>query len=302
MIHAGLLALTGASGLAAAWQQFAGPGDVVGIKVNPNGLEQLVSSPAAIMEIVQGLISAGVEAQNILIYERYAPLMATLAPWFPSWLKTAYATPTDYTDDQTGMIGYDAEHFVDLPGVLNTWQSASNPQHTRSFAAQFITRRVTKLINLAVLKEHNAAGVTLCMKNLSHGLSNNVNRSHPGGAYHFTTYIPAVVSMNVIRYKVVLNIIDGIHGLYEWGPRGDPKYLFAHKTMYFSTDAVAIDRIGWNVIDAARQANGLPVTAKSTAFMKPGPFCQPQYINSAAQLGLGEDRLDRIDLRKTVLS
>ncbi len=153
---------------------------------------------------------------------------------------------------------YDSHHYVDLP-IFLPWQDPKNPAHRRSFAAQFITTKVNKLINLAVLKDHNAAGVTLALKNLSHGLTNNVNRAHPGPPQHFfTTYVPAVVWMPVIRYKVVLNIIDGVNGLYESGPNGNPIYNWEHRTIYFATDAVAIDRIGWRVIDEKRVQMHLP--------------------------------------------
>ena len=41
-------------------------------------------------------------------------------------------------------------------------------------------REVNKLINLPVLKDHQSAGVTLALKNLSHGLVNNVNPAATG--------------------------------------------------------------------------------------------------------------------------
>ena len=43
----------------------------------------------------------------------------------------------------------------------------------------FVTKQVNKVINLPVLKHHQSAGVTIALKNMSHGMVNNVNRSHP---------------------------------------------------------------------------------------------------------------------------
>jgi len=82
----------------------------------------------------------------------------------------AWASPA-YSDFQQDIEGYDPEHFVDLPMVLRG-DDLRNPTATRSYAARFITQQVTKLINVPVLKSHNAAGVTLALKNLSHGLVN----------------------------------------------------------------------------------------------------------------------------------
>src|SRR5208337_5076994 len=123
----------------------------------------------------------------------------------------------------------------------------------RSYAAQFITREVNKLINVPVLKDHQSAGVTLALKNLSHGLVNNVNRSHRTTSLNAcNAFIPAVVAMPVIRNKTVLHILDGVKGVYHGGPGAPPQFVWEHKTLYFATDPVALDHIGWEVIAAKR--------------------------------------------------
>ncbi len=55
----------------------------------------------------------------------------------------------------------------------------TNPAARRSQVARFMTQEVKKLINLPALKDHQSAGVTLALKNLSHGLVNNVSRKPP---------------------------------------------------------------------------------------------------------------------------
>ncbi len=49
---------------------------------------------------------------------------------------------------------------------------------TRSYLAQVVSQEVTKIINVPTLKDHSAAGVTGCLKNLGYGSFNNVARSH----------------------------------------------------------------------------------------------------------------------------
>jgi uncharacterized protein (DUF362 family) len=173
----------------------------------------------------------------------------------------------------------------------------------RSYAAQFIAKQVNKLINVPVLKDHQSAGVTLALKNLSHGLVNNVNRSH--GTYSLNacgSFIPAVVSMPVIRNKAVLHILDGIKGLYHGGPGARPQFVWEHQTMYFATDPVALDHIGWKVIDDKRVAVGMPRLVDD----KPDNFShfvhrQPEHIEIAGALGLGEFDEKKIDLRRIAL-
>src|SRR5258708_19320994 len=147
---------------------------------------------------------------------------------------------------------------MDMALTLPAYE-VKNPTGRRSYAAQFITKQVNKLINVPVLKDHQSAGVTLALKNLSHGLVNNVNRSH--GTYSLNacgSFIPAVVSMPVIRNKAVLHILDGIKGLYHGGPGAKPQVVWAHQTMSFATDPGALDPIGWEVIDEKRAAGGSP--------------------------------------------
>ena len=119
--------------------------------------------------------------------------------------------------------------------------------------ARFITQRVNKVVNLCLLKDHQSAGMTVALKNLSHGMVNNVARSHSTSSLNACgAFIPAVVALPVIRNKAVLHICDGMKGLYHGGPSARPKYVWENKTMYFATDPVAMDRIGWEVMDAQR--------------------------------------------------
>jgi len=72
--------------------------------------------------------------------------------------------------------------------------------------------------------------------------------------------------------------------------------------MCFSTDYVALDPIGWEVIDARREAVGRKklvetVPDKNSAFM----HHQPEHVEIAGALGLGVWDRSKIDLRKVLL-
>src|SRR4029078_1846935 len=82
-----------------------------------------------------------------------------------------------------------------------------------------------------VLKDHRSAGVTLALKNMSHGMNNNVARSHLSGIAHgfdtpakslgpnqCNTFIPQAVAQSRLREKATLHILDGLIGVYEGGP------------------------------------------------------------------------------------
>ena len=300
MIRRGMTELTGGTWVE-AWKQFVQPGDVVGIKVNPVGnASGVISAPEVLREIIAGLNAAGIKNQDIIAYDRYRKqfLGAGFDKWLPEGVRVSHAAE-DYEGIQQGMDGYDRDHYMDMPLVLPGYD-LTNLQARRSFASKFITTQVNKLINLAVLKDHQSAGVTLCLKNLSHGLVNNVARSHSSNSMNTCgAFIPAVVSLPTIRNKVVLNIMDGIKGLYHGGPSGKPQFVWEHRTLYFGTDPVAMDHVGLKAIDAKRLSVGMKATIDDT----PDAFDhfvhkQPEHIELAGAFGLGEYDEKKIDLRK----
>ena len=67
MLDASMQRLTDAPDAAAAWGQLFKPGNRVGIKVNTLGLS---TQPAVVDAIVAGLGSAGVPAENVIIWDR----------------------------------------------------------------------------------------------------------------------------------------------------------------------------------------------------------------------------------------
>lgn len=300
MMRRGMMELTGADGWVDAWRQFFEPGDVVGIKVNPVGQPYVISDATVMREIIAGLEAAGVKRQDIVAYDRYKHQFYSggFDKWLPEGVRVSWAVD-DVDNIQQGIAGYDPDYYVDMALTLPGY-GADNLTARHSYAAQFITKQVNKLINLPVLKDHQSAGITLCLKNLSHGLVNNVNRSHSTPSLNAcNTFIPTVVSMPIIRSKVVLNILDGVKGLYHGGPSARPEYVWEHHTMYFSTDPVALDHIGWEAIDAKRESVGMKKLVESlpdqvSVFV----HRQPEHVEIAGALGLGVWDRQKIELRE----
>ena len=301
MMRRGMTALTGAEDWAEAWRVFFEPGDVVGIKVNPVGAPHVISSAEVIYEIVDGLKSAGVKVRDVIVYDRYRKdfLAAGFDKLLPEGVRQS--SGSDHYDlVQLDINGYDPEHYLDM-ALVTPGQDPANPEARRSYVARFLTRDVNKLVNLAVLKDHQSAGVTLALKNLSHGLVNNVYRSHSTPTLNACgTFIPAVVNLPVIRQKTVLNILDGIKALYHGGPGSDARFVWEHKTLYFATDPVALDRTGWKAIDEKRLQSGMSVVAEAVPDPPLSNFLrrQPEHIEIAGALGLGEWDESRIDLKR----
>ncbi len=243
---------------------------------------------------------------NIVVYDRYKSefFAAGFDKWLPEGVRISWAT-AEYDRTQQNIAGYDPAHYMDMQLTLPGFD-LTNDTARRSFAARFITTEVNKLVNLCLLKHHQSAGITMALKNLSHGLVNNVNRSHSTPMLNTCgAFIPTAVAIPVIRNKTVLHIGDGIKALYHGGPglnAAKSKYVWEHKTMYFSTDPVAMDKIGWEELDAKRVAMGMKPLAEAmkdadSTFVR----MQPEHVDIAGALGLGISDPKKIDLRRIAL-
>lgn len=307
MLRRGMQELTGAPDWVAAWRMFFQPGEVVGLKLNPVSRPYVISSPETVQEIIVCLEAAGIKKKDIVVYDRYKAEFyeAGFDKWLPEGVRVAWAA--DYYDNtQQKIQGYDLNHYMDMQLTLPGFDF-TNDTARRSYASEFITKQVDKLVNLCLLKHHQSAGLTIALKNLSHGLVNNVNRSHSSPELNSCgQFIPTSVSIPVIRNKSVLHICDAIKSLYHGGPVLNPKrvkYVWEHQRMFFATDPVALDRIGWEHLDAKRVAMKMEPLAVArrdadSNFVR----MQPEHVDISGALGLGEANRKKIDLRTIKLA
>lgn len=304
MMRRGMAELTQAPSWTDAWRTFFEKGDVVGIKVSPVGGKKLCSDALVLHEILAGLSEAGVPARDVIVFSRYREEItdAGIDKWLPEGVRWD-APSQKYDESQHDMGGYDPDHFMEM-ALIKPGEDLSDPHMRRSYVARVVTKQINKLINLPVLKHHQSAGVTIALKNMSHGMVNNVNRSHVTGTLNACgVFIPSVVSLPVIREKAVLHICDAVKAGYHGGPGTNPKYIWEHKTLYFSTDPVALDKTGWKVIDARRQQMGmLPIALSKPDDDSHFLNCQVEHIEIAGNLGLGVFDDGKIQVKRLSLT
>jgi hypothetical protein len=304
MVERGMMTLTGAPTAQDAWRVFFTKGDVVGIKVSPVGGPHLCSDATVLHSIMDGLNQAGVPDTSIVVFNRYREeaVECGIDKWVRPGSRFEAASPR-YDDIQLDMAGYDDRHFMEL-AIVKPGDDPNNPRSRRSYVAKIVSTEVNKIINLPVLKHHQSAGVTITLKNMSHGFVNNVNRSHmTPTANACGIFIPSVVSLPIIRQKVVLHVVDAVKASYHGGPTGRPQFIWEPKTLYFGTDPVALDKTGLKVIDAKRQQVGMSTVALS----KPDASshylnCQVEHIEIAGMLGLGQFADDKISVDRVRLA
>src|SRR5687768_7125533 len=216
MLLAGMTALTGDRQAKDAWAKFVAPTDVVAIKVNPSSAPATITSIALLREVIGALNAVGVANRNIIVYDRNSNQLEvngyhTLVP--PGvrvvGLDQRWAVGGSAPANRPG---YDPDVFCDM--------DCFGERETRSYLASIVTSEADKIINLPVLKEHNASGVTGCLKNLAYGSFNNVARTHVDPKTYTDPVIAVMCSVGPLRSKSVLHIMDGIRAVYHGGPFG----------------------------------------------------------------------------------
>jgi hypothetical protein len=164
--------------------------------------------------------------------------------------------------------------------VAHAFDGFAIEDEEKSYLAKVVTRDITKLVNIAVLKHNEDSGVTWATKNIALGVTTNKVRFHID---YCTKAIPAILAQPAIKDKTVLHIGEAakISTVSVSGAR-----IARDNRIFFSRDPVAMDRVGLDILEEKRAAHGLEsVWPIST------------HIAACAAAGLGTDDPARIDLR-----
>lgn len=300
MLRQGILKLTGKSDIPSAWQMFVKKSDIIGLKVNPIGGALLSTSTEVVKSVINQLEEAGIPKKNIVIWDRRMPDLEQ-AGFTEANFPGVSIKATEFKDKQGSY--YDAngklysEDMIDKnwyywADVEEKYDAETIPYMTNegkySYFTKIVTQQVDKIINIPILKNAGAS-VTLAMKNLAFGSISNTSRLHKE---LWAETCAEVCAFPPLRDKVVLNIADGIKGCFQGGPEAKPQFFADYKTILFSTDPVALDRIGYEIVLKKRIEEKIQKADYPAA---------RKYMDLAQNLGLGTAELERIQLEKITI-
>ncbi len=284
MVDRALLELTGQKSVAEAWAQILpglGPEDAVGIKVNVIN-PKLPTHPEVVAAVVAGLKAIGVKENNILIWDRASN--GALGS-FPKSGYTINEGPAGVrclgTDHEK--VGWNSEIKARVPSVNQEFP-----------VSRLAAEMVKYTINVPVLKDHGTPGITYTLKNYYGCIpladapllaKAKIPRMHTGNG---NPQIAELYNNPVFRDKTRLHLGDALLISHLSGPGGPP--TGAAYTIHASTDPVALDALGLEIIDQKRKDSGLEPAAKRAG-----------YIAAAAKLGLGRAERSQMDLRQVKL-
>jgi len=267
MMETGLGALSTPGDYGDYLQTVFTPGEVIGLKVN--GLAGPgMSTRAEVVNTLSALLNeAGRPFKKQIIWDRFDRELTALG----FKVNTRGSGPLCFGTDHRG-VGYS-------PDLVSRGKVGG-------LLSKVLVDYCETIVNIPVLKDHGIAGITCALKN-HYGSIHNPNKYHDNAC---DPYIADLNSLEQIRSKQRLIVVDALKIQYHGGPAYHPHWAADYGAILLGTDPVAVDAVGYRIIEDMRISSGLE-TLKGTRR-------EPIYIKRASEYGLGEAKTEKIDFVK----
>jgi uncharacterized protein (DUF362 family) len=231
--------------------------DKIGIKINTISGKMLSTRPEVAFCLATLLLKVGISEKNIMIWDRTNRELkdAGYRLNFSGSGFRVFGTDTQGVGYTGGLVSH-----LNIGSLFSSIQSDM----------------VSASISLAVLKDHGMAGITAGMKNYF-GAIHNPNKYHDSNCNPF---VAELFDADFIRKKHKLTILDGLIIQYHRGPSYHPRWAERYEALIFSLDPVAVDFVGWQLIEKLRAGNGLSSLEEENR--------APLYLRTAEKMGLGK--------------
>lgn len=221
-IALGLCRLTEQNDPRDAWHRLLKADDVILLKFNQSGADQIGTTPPMVSELLTSLTAAGWDPQKIILLE---------APPDREWTPKTRAADLRWQGREIRFGSSGKDNFL---AALD---------------------EATAIINVPFLKTHHLAVMTCCLKNLSHGLIRHPGRFHSDGC---DPAIAEIVNSPDIRSKLRLNIVNALRVVPDCGRKARDPVPHAAGTLLLGEDPVACDASGFALLKEIRSLQGLP--------------------------------------------
>ena len=278
MMDRAIMKLAGRDSAKEAWKDFVLPDDIVGIKINPLAGKQFSTRRIIVDKIIEGLYGAGVLKNQIIIWDRFEAHLINAG----YEINRGNQDVRIFASDSPG-VGYDDELFYETKKDSKIRRENGS---MKSRYSKIVTRDVNVIINVPVMKHHAMTGVSGCLKNLAFGSVDNTRRFHPS-PLHCDPAIADVFDHEILKDKVVLNIVDGLLASFDGGPVYDPKGEWKYGGILLSRDPVALDHVVLQSIGEKREKMELTSITRLS-----------NHIRTAWRAGIGTNDLDEMDFQQ----
>ncbi|MBI5361222.1 MAG: DUF362 domain-containing protein [Planctomycetes bacterium] len=264
MLFSAVMRITSSDSAEKAWKSIFKNEKKVAVKLN---CASRVLSPRRelVDALIEGINLAGIPKENIILWDRLDDELR----------QAGFALNT--SDEGVKCYGTDS-------GSAGYEEKLSFSGNVGSLYSKILTRQCDALVSFGVLKDHSFGGVSIAMKNM-YGAIHNPNKYHDNCCDPYTA---DVNNHSYVKDKLRLCICDGIRAQYNGGPGFKAQWSWFDNSIMASTDSVAIDRVGADIIDKKRVENKMKTLAESN--------CEPKWLKTAAGYGLGVEDMKQIEI------
>jgi uncharacterized protein (DUF362 family) len=272
MVKKGLCRLTSESKAEDALRHFVSPKDQIGLKVNCLAGKMASTHPEMALVCADLLKDSGVKAKDVVIWDRSESELEEVG--FP--LNSKGDEFRCFATDSKG-VGY-SQDLIDYKSI-------------GSLLSRVMEAYTNVQLNFPVLKDHGLSGVTCSLKNFF-GAIHNPNKYHDNQCDPFIADLNAVPQ---IKNQQKLVICDAFRIQYNGGPSYHRLWAEHLGGVIISDDPVAVDFVGYQIIDEIRAKHKLPGLEKAGR--------RPKHVFTAADAehSLGRAKPEEIDLMEVVL-
>ncbi|HUC86564.1 MAG TPA: hypothetical protein VL970_15315, partial [Candidatus Acidoferrales bacterium] len=284
----GLTFFTSETNVSAAWRSLVTTNDTVGIKVFSTPGPVCGTRPAVVAAIVRGLLTAGLPADHIIIWDRhlaelrmagFTELGSRLGVRVEGAQEAGYDTNAFYLPDSpiVGQLVWGDLEF----GKTNQDLVLGK----KSYLSKLVSQQMTKIISVAPLMNELFAGVCGHFFSLTLGSVDNTRRFE-GNPERLAVALPEIDALPLIGDRVALHVTDALLLQYEGGPQGYLQFSQVRNELWFSHDPVALDVMALKELMLQRRLLSVP----------PMPANFGIYTNAALlQLGVNDPARIQID-------
>ncbi len=280
---AGLVcAVTGKPTPAAAWRSLVKPSERIGIRVATEAGPIGGTHAAVAKAVVEGLISAGIPSEHIVVWDRrredlvaagYDKISGLNLRWVENG--SGYDPKAVVTTAAIGQLVYGDLSFKSSRNTLEDIIGPKSQLSDESHLPVVLSRQIDKVINIPSLCDSYYTGVNGALAGMTMGILDNWRRFAKGSGYGGSA-LAEVYADDQIGKKVILTIMDGMVLQYAGGPYPSPGNCVVYSTLFASRDPVAIDATALRLIDEQRLLSKMPKASEDA-----------DHVTEAAGQGLG---------------
>lgn len=256
LVRDGILGITGKTDEPAAWLSLVSTQDIIGIKVFTSPGRYSGTRKEVVAGVIEGLKAAGVPAQNIIIWDRN--LVDLKIAGF-SELASRYGVRLE----GSASAGWDEKTFYESSVIGKPvfgdfeFEKKGDDVGRKSYMSKLVSKRITKIISIAPLLNHNTVGVSGHLYSLAMGSMDNIIRFE-NEAVRMAVAVPEIYNMPELADRLALAITDALLCQYQGESRTLLHYSAVLNELRFSRDPVALDALSVQELEMQRELAKVP--------------------------------------------